>query len=168
VIGRSRLRAGRVRAAATYSVNEIVVLRRVHPNTVRRWFRRGLRPIDDSRPLLVLGAELSAFLGALRSARRQKCQPDEFFCFSCQSPRRPRQATVTIEVRNTRLLDLHGRCEVCGTRMNRAGSIARLSEYEDTFAAFMPRDVHIGVPGLPTDNGVFKKELEDDPIQLAE
>lgn len=157
-IGRRSAQRQRIRSAVTYSVNEIVELLDVHPNTVRRWLRADLRSIDNARPLLVLGAELIAFLRKMRSERRHRCLPNEFFCFRCRLPRRPCPGSVTIEFRNKRLLALHGLCEVCGTRVNRAGSVTRRTEYEKAFASLTLREEHIGVPTGPNDNGAFAKE----------
>ena len=41
----------------------------VHKNTLRNWLKVGLLPVDDRRPILILGRQLSSFLHA--GARRK-------------------------------------------------------------------------------------------------
>src|SRR6266699_3150405 len=51
-----------VKIHRNYAVEDIARLFDVHKNTVRNWLKQGLASIDDRRPILVLGHELSRFL----------------------------------------------------------------------------------------------------------
>ena len=76
-----RLDRRRVKIHFNYDVTEVAALLGVHKLTVRRWIAAGLQTTDVRRPLLVRGADLSAFLKA-RQPVKQSCQPGEFFCLS--------------------------------------------------------------------------------------
>jgi hypothetical protein len=72
-----------------YSVEEVSRLFSVHKNTVRAWLRQGLVPIDDQRPTLVRGEELSRFLTDRRSRTKQACGPGHIYCLPCRAPKVP-------------------------------------------------------------------------------
>jgi hypothetical protein len=117
----------------SYFVWEIAELFDLHPNAVRRWLKAGLVTLDDRRPILVHGSDLIDFLDMRQAARKQKCAVDQFYCFRCRRPRHPRFGYVEAEIRSEMRLDLSGACDTCGTRMHRAGSVARLEEYRKAF-----------------------------------
>src|SRR5277367_862590 len=78
-----RLDRRRVKIHFNYDVTEVAALLGVHKLTVRRWIAAGLQTTDVRRPLLVRGADLSAFLKA-RQPVKQSCQPGEFFRYICK------------------------------------------------------------------------------------
>ena len=118
----------------SYFVWEIAELFDLHPNAVRRWLKAGLVTLDDRRPILIHGRDLIDFLDMRQTARKQKCAADEFFCLRCRRPRHLRFGRVKLELRSGTRLDLSGICEACGTRMHRAGSVARIEEYRQAFS----------------------------------
>ena len=71
------------------TVEEIAELFSVHKNTVRAWLKSGLPICDDRKPMLILGADLRAFLQGKKSKRKQKCQPWEMYCVRCKKPQTP-------------------------------------------------------------------------------
>jgi hypothetical protein len=127
----------------SYTIREIAELFEVHPQAARRWTRNGLRTIDERKPFLVHGGDLIAFLNERQSGRKHRCQPNQFFCCRCRSPRRSRDDRVTIHIRNTKQLNISGRCEECGARLNRAGSVGRLNDYRKTFVVQTTADRRI-------------------------
>ena len=93
-----------VKIYRNYSVEEIARLFGLHKNTVRNWLKQGLPAIDDRRPILILGRELSRFLQERRQkakqpagrdgysaspAARQRSRPED----GGLHPDRPRRAT---------------------------------------------------------------------------
>jgi transposase-like protein len=62
-----------VKIHRSYSVEEIAGLFGIHKNTIRAWLKQGLEPIDKSRPVLVHGKVLAAFLTARRAASKRPC-----------------------------------------------------------------------------------------------
>jgi hypothetical protein len=117
-----------VRRDLSHTIQEIAELFSLHPNAVRRWVKAGLRTIDDRRPQLIHGSDLVEFLDKRQRGRKRRCAPDELYCCKCREPRRPRQGSVIVDRLNARQLMIRGNCELCGTRMNRGGSLARLPE----------------------------------------
>jgi hypothetical protein len=127
----------------TYFVGEIAELFDVHPQAVRRWIRGDLPTIDERRPFLIHGGDLIAFLDARQAKRKQQCAANELYCLRCRRPRRPRFGRVTLAINSATRIDLSGTCETCGTRMHRAGSVARLEEYSKVFRVEMPGEGRI-------------------------
>lgn len=78
----------RIKIHRTYSVSEVERVLCVHPNTVRRWIKVGLRVIEEKRPILIHGADLREFLAALRPCP-SRLRPGEIYCVACRGPRRP-------------------------------------------------------------------------------
>ena len=74
----------------SYSVGEIAALYKVHKNTVLAWRVAGLTPIADGRkPLVFLGADLSAFLEAKRTKNKRPLRPGQIYCVVCRERREP-------------------------------------------------------------------------------
>lgn len=78
-----------VKIHRNYCVEDIARLFGLHKNTVRNWLKQGLATIDDRRPTLVLGRELSRFLQERRRKARQVCGPGRIFCIACRTPKVP-------------------------------------------------------------------------------
>ena len=116
---RRRYRVDLIKATYPYDTNEIAKLFHIHRNTVRQWFKAGLTPIDDRRPVLVHGSVLKAFLAQRQEARRQKCAPGEFFCFRCRAPRRPWGNLVDVSPHTEKIAKLTAICRDCETVMHR-------------------------------------------------
>lgn len=138
-----------VKRDSTYTVEEAAALLAVHVNTVRNWQSDGLHSIDAHRPILFHGSDLQAFLRRRQTKRRQHCAPGELYCFKCRQPRLPKDRAVMVEKQNERVLRLLGICEVCGTRMFRAGSVQNLKSYEENFVVRSPQAEHIDVCDEP-------------------
>jgi excisionase family DNA binding protein len=116
----------RVKQSVTYDVSEAARLLGVHRNTIRRWLKDGLEPIDARRPLLIHGAHLKAFLARRKQCRKQACRPGEFFCFRCRVPRKPWGGTADVTLRTHKLASLLALCAECETPMYRAVRVADL------------------------------------------
>src|SRR5216683_7791116 len=77
-----------VKIHRNYTVEEIALRFGVHKNTVREWVKRGLPTVaDKKRPMLILGADLAAFLQARRAKNKRTCQAGEIYCVRCRSPK---------------------------------------------------------------------------------
>src|SRR5262249_12340917 len=66
-----------VKVHRNYSVEEIARLLALHKNTVRNVRRQGLAAIDDRRPTLIVGQELTRFLQDRRRKSKQVCGPGQ-------------------------------------------------------------------------------------------
>jgi len=78
-----------VKVHRNYSVEDTARLLSVHKNTVRNWLKQGLTAIDDRRPTLILGRELSRFLQERRQKTKQPCGPGRIYCIACRAPKVP-------------------------------------------------------------------------------
>ena len=114
-----------------YSVEEVARTLGVHKNSVRGWINDGLPTIDQSRPMLILGHELRAYLESKRKLAKRPCPPGTLYCFKCRRPRAPALGMVEATHQNATTGNLTALCEGCGTMMHRR---ARL----DVIGAIMP------------------------------
>lgn len=139
----------RIRTSKIYKVPEIARDLDRNVATVRSWLRDGLPTLDGQTPPLVFGSDLKDWLKAKWAARKQKCKPDELYCFKCQKPRKPGPGTVQIVPRNEKTLSIKGECSECGTRLNRVGSMAEKAEIEEIFRALAPAMQHLTGCSIP-------------------
>lgn len=128
-VRRRRYPANRIKQTSSYDPGEIAKLFGVHRNTVRHWLKDGLKAIDDRRPILVHGAALKAFISERQEAKRQKCAPDEFFCFRCRAPRKLWGNVADFSWHTDKIAKLSGLCCVCETTMHRSVRRADLSKF---------------------------------------
>jgi hypothetical protein len=112
--------AHRIKQLCNYDPADIAKLFGIHRNTVRHWLKGGLKAIDDRRPVLVHGTVLKAFMTERQQARRQKCQPGEFFCFRCRAPCKPWGDMADLTVRTEKIANLTALCSVCETSMHKS------------------------------------------------
>lgn len=114
-----RYNSRRAKIHRTYSVAELAKLYGVHRNTVLRWMKRGLTPIEPKRPFLFHGEEVRAFLSD-HNPRRQSCDEGEIYCVKCRSPKRPAGGEIDYIPRTTSAAGvLQGLCPTCLSVLNR-------------------------------------------------
>lgn len=142
-----------VKRCRTYSVDEVASLFGLHRNTVRHWLRSGLSTIDDRRPLLVHGRDLAEFLKQRRAKSKHPCAPGQIYCLRCRAPRTPAGNSVAYRALTSDRGDLVGMCGVCGCRLFRRVSMAKLrAGAGDLTVAFTEAEGHIGKPPYPSLN----------------
>jgi hypothetical protein len=122
-----RLNPRRVKLHRNYTVGEAARLYDVHKNSVRGWLGSGLEPIDDRRPLLILGRKLSAFLYARRQGRRQRCKVGQLYCVRCRAPKAPTARMADYVPITSASGNLRGICPDCSTPMFRRVSLENLA-----------------------------------------
>lgn len=133
----------RIRCRHAYSIVEVTELLGVHKNTVRQWLRGGLATMDETRPILIHGAELKRFLLNRRSLTKSPCLPHEFYCLKCRGPRAPWAGVVDVTIRSPCLFNLHAICEVCETAIHKAAGQAKLLEMLKTLRVQQVHPRHI-------------------------
>ena len=126
-MGRKKLNPRLAKGGRCYDVREAAELFGVSMGTVRAWLKAGLSAIDDGRPTLIQGGVLKAFIAARRAAAHEACPPGLIRCFSCRTPRRPIAETVEFRSAIAGAGMLRGRCEACGTMMNRRTNPAQIA-----------------------------------------
>lgn len=68
-----------------YTVEDLVRLFGVHPNTVSNWVSEGLQPSDAALPYVFNGTEIKRFHDARRLKSKTKLRTGEFKCFGCKN-----------------------------------------------------------------------------------
>jgi Homeodomain-like domain len=126
-----------VKIHRNYSVDDIARLFGVHKNTVRNWLKLGLAAIDDRRPMLILGRELSRFLYERRQKAKQSCGPGRIFCIACRVPKVPAGKMAECIPTGPRAGNLRGICPDCERLIYRRINLTKIDavrgELEITF-----------------------------------
>jgi excisionase family DNA binding protein len=117
----------RVKIHHPYTVEQLAAVLKVHKNTIRRWAQNGLRPIDDRRPTMFRGAEVSAFLGARRQAARQRCGPGQLYCLPCRMPKTPAGLVADLYLKAPTVGWLEAICPTCGRMLYRRVNPTRVA-----------------------------------------
>lgn len=160
-MARRRLDPRRAKIHFNYSVSDIVRLYGVHKNTVRAWLKEGLPRIDDSRPILVHGRDLRAFLERRRQARRRSCPPGTCYCLKCREPRPPALGMVDFVGPTAGSINLRAICATCGTLMHRRVRHSRIATVMPNLAVqFTEADSHIRERARPSVDCDSGKERE--------
>jgi hypothetical protein len=155
-----------VKVHRNYSVEDISRLFGIHKNTVRSWMKQGLKAIDDRRPTLILGRELSRFLHDRRQNAKQSCGPGRIFCIACRAPKVP--AGNMAECTRTGPLagNVCGICPDCHRLIYRRVNLAKIDairgELEITFTQPRPRIGESAVLSVNCDSSQ-KANAHEDP-----
>jgi hypothetical protein len=115
-----------IRIHRPYSVEEAADALGAHKNTVRGWIKGGLPVVDRSRPVLILGNELRAWLLRRSKAAKRPCPPGTLYCFKCREPRAPALGMIEATRRNATCANLRAICEACDTMMHRSAALAAI------------------------------------------
>jgi hypothetical protein len=121
-----RLNPRRVKIHRNYTVVEAATLLGVHKNTVRSWLKAGLHPIDNRRPILILGRQLSSFLCARRKVKAQRCR-GQFYCVRFRAPKTSAACKADYLPITSTSGNLRGSCSDCGTHIYRRVSTENLA-----------------------------------------
>jgi hypothetical protein len=132
-----------VKVHRNYSVEDIARLFGIHKNTVRNWLKQGLRTIDDQRPMLILGRELSRFLQERRQRAKQSCGPGRIYCIACRAPKVPAGKMAECIPFGPVAGSLCGICPDCDRLIYRRVNLAKIGavrgELDITFTQPHPR-----------------------------
>ena len=156
---RRSYRTNLIKKTVTYSTHDIGELFGIHRATVRQWYKKGLRRIDGKRPFLVIGADLELFLKNRQNKRKQKCQPNELFCFRCRKPQPSRGNKVILKKVSLKTGRLCGVCTDCGSRTNKTISLKQLDSLSRIFAKITIHEADLVVSGSPNVNTHLKKDI---------
>ncbi len=118
----------RAKLHRSYTVAEAACLFGITRGAVRAWIKAGLPVVTTSGPLLILGADLQAFLAKRQAARLRKCPPGTIYCLRCREPRRPYLATTVVVLLTATSGNLRACCPDCDAPLNRRVTLAKLNE----------------------------------------
>jgi hypothetical protein len=103
--------------------------------------------------MLILGADLIAFLRARRAKNKRTCQPGEMYCVRCRTPRSPAGDMADYLPVTEALGNLIGICSACETIMCRRVSLARLEQVRGKLDIALPQALpRIGESAEPSVN----------------
>ena len=146
----------RVKLHRSYRVAELAACLSVHKNTIRQWQRDGLEPIDASRPVLLQGAIVRAFLAERNASRKCPCPPGMIYCFACRAPRPPALGMLDYLAATPTNGNLRALCGHCGglmhRRIRRADLRAKMPRLEIQIRQALPRISGSRAPSLNCDS----------------
>jgi len=156
-MGKRQPNLRRIKRLRQYTVEELALLLEVHKNTVRRWQRIGLTPIDDRRPTLFRGEDVVSFLQEKRTKSKRPCGPGEIYCLKCRAPRRPDGNIAELAVTGPSNACLIGICPICTSMLYRQLNPSRIEAARGTLELCVRiGEAHIADTAEPTLNGDFK------------
>lgn len=151
-----------VKIHRNYTVEDISRLLVVHKNTVREWIKQGLPIIDEKRPKLILGRDLSGFLQSRRVKNKRPCKPNQMYCLPCHEPKVPAGNMVDYQPVTESLGNLYGICPDCDRGMNRRTSLAKLVQIREILDISFPEGLQRIVDSKQTTvNSDLGKDLLD-------
>ena len=109
----------RVRYWYAYDIEDICALFsdvKLHPQTVRKWIKNGLKTIGTGNPVLVYGCNLIAYLQKNNNANKCKTAFGEMYCMGCQDARPIFQSKIAVE-QKAKFLQAQAICRKCKKHM---------------------------------------------------
>lgn len=124
----------RIKSKYSYTLEEAARALNQHRNTVRNWIRNaGLPVMNSSRPHLILGSDLIAFLQERRRGSKSKCGLGELYCLKCRAPRKPVAELIERRELAGERSQIIGICSDCETLMHRFVANRNLNEFLQEF-----------------------------------
>jgi hypothetical protein len=114
-----------VKLHQNYTVEEVARNQGVAKGTIRRWLATGLPALKDQKPCLIMGGDLVDFLKSQKRPK-QRCKPEECFCFRCKVPRKAAFGEAEYKPVNATSGQMIALCERCTTVMHKRVSLATL------------------------------------------
>ena len=149
----------RAKIHRSYDVHEAARLCGVTRQTIREWIKQGLPVCDQHRPLVVLGADLRAFLQARRTRNKSPCGPGRIYCVGCRSPKVPAGHMADYLPSTATCGKLAAICPDCGSMMYRRVSLSKLASVRgDMDIAVTQAHSRIGERAYPFVNRDFTPE----------
>lgn len=103
-----------------YDLEAICRLYGIHSKTVLAWFKKGLKSIDNKKPILVYGNDLKIFLGKLNESSKCHLGFEEMFCIKCKEGKTPLKKQIQLEKFEQKFLKAKALCQTCKTKMNKS------------------------------------------------
>ena len=122
-----------------YTIEDVCNLyksQRLHPQTVRKWIKDGLKTIDNRTPQLIRGSDLKRFLGNLNNSRKLDMAFEEFYCLHCKQVHKPYKNTIAVE-QNGPFIKAKALCPSTQKIMNKS---YKLTDYPELKKFFHPTD----------------------------
>jgi len=145
-----------------YTPWEAADLLGAHRQTVLRWVKvKGLRADRSSRPWLIEGRDLRAFLGERHKALRCKLDPHHCYCLGCKGPREPDGKIADYVQQTSTTGMLMALCPACGNVMNKVIRRADLEAIRARIDVMIQKaDARIVSRERASSNVIFKAEAQ--------
>ncbi len=106
----------------TYTVKEIAKKLNINVRSVYKYYAKGMKPIENSKPLLFAGTTVKEFIkGRLKQRKlKEKLKFNEFFCFKCKKAVTANNITIENtgkKLGNYELCIKKGLCNVCNSKV---------------------------------------------------
>ena len=106
----------------TYTAKEIARKLNVNVRSVYKYYAKGMKPIESSKPLLFAGTTVKEFIkGRLEQRRLQtKLKDNEFFCCKCKKAVTAKDVIVENtgkKIGNYELCIKKGICNICNSKV---------------------------------------------------
>jgi len=124
-----------IKAWYAYEIDEICDLyskQKLHPQTIHKWTRAGLKTIDSGRPTLIFGNDLKVFLQKNNLANKHSLQFHEFFCVKCKEAKNPLKKQINLTQEKS-FLRVKSICPDCKIVMNRTYTLQDFSHLKKIF-----------------------------------
>jgi len=79
-----KVKRNKIKKKEIYSTQELAEVLDVHQRTIQAWVKEGLMPLEDSKPMLFLGADVNEFLKNKNKARKHNLLKNQFYCLKCK------------------------------------------------------------------------------------
>ena len=117
----------------SYTIEDICNMYSMHPQTVRKWIKIGLRTIDSKKPSLIHGSDLKKFLEKHNEKLKKHLDFEEFFCVTCKEAHIPLFRKVYLE-QNHQFIKAKGVCPITKKIMNRSYKLADYPQLKKNFS----------------------------------
>lgn len=104
----------------------------LHHQTVRAWLKRGLKKIDNQKPILIMGSDLIAFLKDQNERNRCQVSLDQIYCMRCKQPSHVFRNTIEV-TQEKNFIRVKALCRTCKSIMNKSVKLDDFSIIKKTF-----------------------------------
>jgi phage FluMu protein Com len=130
----------KIKGFHSYTVKELAALFRITPRAVQGMLTKGLKKIDNKRPILIRGDDFIEYERQRRKKRRSKSDSlNLIYCVACKDHVIPHNKMVLI-VKSGKMLGggkekitIKAKCPECKNIINRFGSVNELDELNKIF-----------------------------------
>ncbi|MBK67939.1 MAG: hypothetical protein CMP22_07390 [Rickettsiales bacterium] len=104
----------------------------LHPQTVRKWIKNGLKTIDAGKPALVYGYDLIEYLKANNSTNKCKTAFGEMYCMGYQDARAIFKNVISVE-QKSQFLKIKAACRECKKPMFKSYKLSNFPALRQNF-----------------------------------
>ncbi len=135
-----KIKLKNLKSRQSYTTRQLAQVLDVHIRTVQMWKSEGLKPIENTVPLLFMGFEVKDFIQQRQKDKKIKLTKNQFYCVKCKKAVMSKENGIEI-IRTQKLIGkdllaeliLRGECEFCGCKLNRFSHVGKLDEIKQTF-----------------------------------